>query len=44
MQKRQTDNVNHLAHLWGAVWGVVFILIAQPSSILNFIDQIKSSF
>jgi membrane associated rhomboid family serine protease len=44
MQKRQMDNVNHLAHLWGAVWGVVFILIAQPSSVLNFIDQIQSSF
>lgn len=44
MQKRQMDNVNHLAHLWGAVWGVLFIAIAQPSSILSFFNEITNSF
>lgn len=44
MEKRQRDNVNHLAHLWGALWGVAFILVAQPSSIARFVEQIQSSF
>jgi hypothetical protein len=38
------NNVNHMAHLWGALWGVVFIAVAQPKSIANFFDQILSSF
>lgn len=44
MEKRQMDNVNHLAHLWGALWGVIFILLAQPNAIANFIEQIRGSF
>lgn len=44
MEKRQMDNVNHLAHLWGGVWGILFIAIAQPSAIPNFFNQISSSF
>lgn len=43
MEKRQMDNVNHQAHLWGALWGVAFILFVQPSSFSHFIEQIKSS-
>ncbi|MFN3589718.1 MAG: rhomboid family intramembrane serine protease, partial [Spirosomataceae bacterium] len=30
MEKRQMDNINHLAHLWGGLWGVVFMLLLQP--------------
>ncbi|MFT6879155.1 MAG: membrane associated rhomboid family serine protease [Algoriphagus sp.] len=44
MEKKQMNNVNHMAHLWGALWGVVFIAVAQPKSIANFFDQILSSF
>lgn len=44
MEKRQMNNVNHMAHLWGALWGVLFIFITEPSSIGSFIDQIMSSF
>lgn len=43
MDKRQMDNVNHKAHLWGALWGIVFILVAQPSAFKTFIEQIRMS-
>lgn len=29
MEKRGGDNVNHSAHIWGAISGIVFILIAS---------------
>ncbi|MFT5884887.1 MAG: membrane associated rhomboid family serine protease [Arcticibacterium sp.] len=44
MEKKQMNNVNHMAHLWGALWGVVFIAVAQPKAIASFFDQILSSF
>lgn len=44
MEKRQMDNVNHMAHLWGALWGVAFILLIQPNSLGNFFSQISTSF
>ena len=44
MEKRQMDNINHLAHLWGGLWGVVFMLLLQPNSIRTFIEQILYSF
>lgn len=28
MAKRGGDNINHSAHFWGAVWGIVFVIIA----------------
>ncbi len=36
------DNINHDAHLYGALMGVAFVLIISPSSGLDFIDQILS--
>ncbi|MHA7131961.1 rhomboid family intramembrane serine protease [Algoriphagus namhaensis] len=36
------DNINHDAHLYGAILGIVFILVLSPSSGLDFIDQILS--
>ncbi|MGL4630399.1 MAG: rhomboid family intramembrane serine protease [Leadbetterella sp.] len=44
MERRQMDNVNHMAHLWGSLWGALFIITVEPSSLLSFIEQIKSSF
>ncbi len=37
MAKRGTDNVGHTAHFWGAVVGVVFILIVAPSVFHGFV-------
>ncbi|MDN3668644.1 rhomboid family intramembrane serine protease [Echinicola jeungdonensis] len=39
--KQETDGINHDAHLYGALFGIVFILILSPSSAIHFIDQIK---
>ncbi|UBM57217.1 rhomboid family intramembrane serine protease [Marinilongibacter aquaticus] len=44
MEKRQMDNVNHMAHLWGALWGVVFILVADPNALSRFVNQISLPF
>lgn len=44
MDRRQGDNVNHMAHLWGGLWGVVFMLVVYPDSIKGFFNQIIGSF
>jgi membrane associated rhomboid family serine protease len=44
MDKKQANNVNHMAHVWGALWGIVFMFLAFPSSISGFFDQIRASF
>ncbi|MBW3469766.1 rhomboid family intramembrane serine protease [Arthrospiribacter ruber] len=36
------DGINHDAHLFGALFGIIFILILSPSSALDFFEQIKS--
>ncbi|MBY5952767.1 rhomboid family intramembrane serine protease [Algoriphagus marincola] len=38
--KQDSDGINHDAHLYGALFGIVFILIVSPESFGNFIDQI----
>lgn len=43
MDRRQMDNVDHFAHLWGAVWGVAFIAFIYPGSIGLFFQQIVNS-
>jgi len=40
--QKGADGINHDAHLYGALFGIAFILIVNPQSALNFIDQIKS--
>lgn len=37
MAKRGTDNVGHTAHFWGAVVGVVFMLLMAPSVFYSFL-------
>ena len=41
MNRRGGDNVNHDAHLWGAVYGVIFTIAARPEVASTFIEQIK---
>ena len=41
MNRRGGDNVNHDAHLWGAVYGVVFTICARHEVVSMFLDQIK---
>ena len=40
--KKGDDGINHGAHLYGAIFGIVFVLIISPQSGLHFIEQIKS--
>ena len=49
MDKRQSDNINHSAHLWGAVYGVVFFMttcfiFTSINPITYFIEQITTYF
>ena len=39
--KRGEDNINHDAHLYGAIFGIIFILILSPSSAVQFVEQVK---
>lgn len=39
MAKRNTDNIGHTAHFWGAVYGFLFPLIIRPSLIYHFIGR-----
>ncbi|HAS60915.1 Membrane associated serine protease, rhomboid family [Algoriphagus ornithinivorans] len=40
--KQDSDGINHDAHLYGALFGIIFILILSPSSAVHFIDQIRN--
>jgi membrane associated rhomboid family serine protease len=39
MAKHATDNVNHNAHLWGAIFGLIYPILLEPSLIFLFFDQ-----
>lgn len=39
--KKSHDNINHDAHLYGALFGFVFCAILHPASIPNFIEQLS---
>jgi membrane associated rhomboid family serine protease len=36
------DNVNHGAHLWGAAWGVAFMLALEPRLLPRFFTELLS--
>jgi membrane associated rhomboid family serine protease len=38
--RRMADNINHDAHFYGAVFGVIFSIILEPRVIVSFFDQI----
>lgn len=42
MGRKAQDNINHEAHLWGAIFGFVFTILIKPSIFLHFIDQLLS--
>ena len=46
MEKRGGDNINHSAHIWGALFGVVFIIVTTKlytdfDVLTKFIDDIQ---
>jgi membrane associated rhomboid family serine protease len=40
MSKKGGDHINHDAHFWGAVFGVLFTILLKPSIALYFINEI----
>jgi membrane associated rhomboid family serine protease len=42
MGKRGQDNINHDAHLYGGIFGILFTIITVPGVIMNFIEQLKA--
>lgn len=40
MSRRSKDNINHEAHLWGAVFGFVYPILINPALFRNFWDSI----
>jgi len=42
MDKRGNSNIGHSAHLWGALFGLFFMLIAKPDVYIYFFQQIFS--
>jgi membrane associated rhomboid family serine protease len=42
MSKRGSDGINHNAHLWGAVFGILFTIVLEPRIITFFIQQLTA--
>lgn len=40
MDRSGQGNVNHSAHLWGALYGVVFTVLIDPSLLPHFLDAL----
>ena len=41
MDRQGSDNINHSAHLWGAAYGVLFLLAMEPRLIGAFLEQLS---
>ena len=49
LDKKGSDNINHSAHIWGALFGVAFMIIAgyasnEYNAIEEFVTKIKHYF
>jgi membrane associated rhomboid family serine protease len=40
--RRSNDNINHDAHLWGALFGLVFCVVIYPPIIMSFLEKVSS--
>lgn len=40
MGKKGGDNINHDAHFWGAVFGVLFTVLLKPTLAMHFISRL----
>jgi membrane associated rhomboid family serine protease len=38
--KKATDHINHDAHFWGALAGVVLTILLMPKVIVHFMEQV----
>jgi len=48
LDRRGTDNINHSAHFWGAIYGILFIIVAGKivdfDIIQHFLGRVKAFF
>lgn len=44
MSKKGQDNINHDAHLWGAIGGMILLIVVKPEVLQRFIYQIGTLF
>jgi hypothetical protein len=42
MDRKGRDYVNHSAHLYGGLFGVLFITMTRPGTWIDFIQQIMA--
>lgn len=42
MDRKSGDNVNHSAHLWGAAFGVAFMLLVEPDVFGLFLERLSN--
>jgi membrane associated rhomboid family serine protease len=40
MERRGADNINHSAHLWGALYGIVFTIAMEPRVLNLFLTSL----
>lgn len=40
--RKSNDNINHDAHLYGALFGLIFCIVVAPASIGHFFEQIQT--
>ncbi len=40
--RNMSDNINHEAHLYGAIYGAIFGIVVYPQAAMNFVNQILS--
>ena len=40
MSKKGTDNIGHDAHFFGALWGIIFIVVLWHDALSNFLSQL----
>lgn len=40
MGKKQMDNINHDAHLWGGLFGIGFTILVYPNVVITFFQQL----
>lgn len=40
MSKKAKDNINHDAHFWGAVFGLIYPVLMEPSLFTGFLTQL----
>lgn len=42
MSRKGNDGINHNAHLWGAIFGIVFTIVLEPRVAVYFFQQITA--